>query len=151
MKKFTKNLLYFIFLWLFMGFFSLSANAQQDLFDTQTAVVTEKYMQFDFEEQFVVMVETDLVYNYYLLDFTKLTSDFQLVYFLDLLSKTDELGIPSHGISKKRSWIEVDKTYDEKYILKLINTLKQQTDDKDDSLNETDKANWIKNKYNLNK
>ncbi len=151
MKKFTKNLLYFIFLWLFMGFFSLSANAQQDLFDTQTAVVTEKYMNFDFGDKFAVKAETDFVYNYYLLDFTKLTSDFQLGYFLELISKTDEVGIPSHGINKKKSWIEADKMYDEKYILKLINTLKQQTDDKDNSLNETNKANWIKNKYNLNK
>lgn len=147
----TKILFNVIFLGVFLGGFCLSANAQQYSFESDSPAATAKYQNFDFGGQFVVQAETDPLYNYYLLDFTHLNSEFKVAYFLDLATNSGKIFLTRHGLTREKSWYKADKSIDENEILKLVNDLKRQTVQKDAALNEVEKTSWIKNKYQLNK
>lgn len=105
-----------------------------------------KYGNYDFKEDFAVLLESDKTSNYFFLDLSKLSSSFELNYFLYLAYQSrNEIQI-SHGLSADRAWFVVDKKSSKNEALQLIMSMKQRTIEKSKTLTENEKKDWVKSK-----
>lgn len=105
-----------------------------------------KHSNFDFKENFAVLLETDKTSNYFFLDLSKLVSSFEMKYFLYLAYQSGNRVQISHGLSNNRAWFIVDKKSPESSALRQILDIRKAASEKDKLLTEREKTDWVKSK-----
>jgi hypothetical protein len=127
---------------------NLTINAQQAGVQPEGNEFLAKYAKFDFKGNFAATVDKDEANTYFLVDFSKLPTRFERVYFMNLSFASDELVNIDSDISKSNVCFKASNKYSEKDILKIFDELKSKvvlissewTDDKESQwLNKNDK------------
>lgn len=138
----TKFRLAFFLLGL-LGSISASSHAQA-VFDPRSSETIMKFEDFDFAGKFAALVQKDEESNYFLVDVTKLPTQFELMYFLKLTREVGYMALTDHGLTKQKAWFQVNKKYQEAEILKMFSELKNKVEEKATLFSKTEKEQWIK-------
>jgi hypothetical protein len=150
-KKVGKELAVFVLLF-FFGFTAASFGQEKtnretvEVYQSLSPTEIAKYSNYDFKDNFAMLLESDKTRNYFFLDLSKMSTSFELKYFLYLAYQSGNGVQISHGLSQDRAWFIVDKKSSEREALKQILKLKQSALDKEKSLTESEKKDWIKSK-----
>ena len=83
-----------------------------------------RYKDLNFGDHFVLNVFSDDKNNYYAVDFSKLPSRFEKVYFMNLVFKKDKVVNIDSDISQQQVWFLASKMFTESSITDILNTLK---------------------------
>ncbi len=102
-------------------------NSEKPDFDSQTSEAIQKYKDFNFEDQFVVLVEIDQQNNFFLIDISEFKSQFEKNYFLKLVKDDNSLKLLDDGQNSSKAWLCTDRHSPEEEIMKLLVELKTKT------------------------
>jgi len=103
----------------------------------------EKYNSYNFKGNFAVFLESDLSNNYYFLDLSKFSSDFEFQYFHKLAIDAGYSIYYSHGLESDRAWFIAKKQKSKSNVIKSIFEFKEESQKKNNTFSETKKNNWI--------
>ncbi len=106
---------------------SITVKAQSDGIHPGDPGFREKYAGFDFKGQFAVVIERDAENTYYLLDFTKLPSRFERVYFMNLSFGNYKIVNLDPLVSEDMICFKSNLKYVEKEIVTVFDDLKTRT------------------------
>ena len=133
--------IFFIAMILFSG---IVTRAQQEAIDPHDSVFIKKYAGFNFKDKFAVPIGRYEVNNYFLLDFTKLKSRFEKVYFMNLCFTVNKLINIDPDIAKTRVCFMANKKYDENEIITQFDELIKQTSVINSTWSQDEKNKWLK-------
>lgn len=105
---------------------------------------TAKYADFDFKGKFAVLIDNDETNNYYLLDFTKLPTRFERVYFMNLSFRSVEIVNIDPDITGSRVCFMSNRKYSASETIKLFEELKRTVNIPATSWSDTRKTEWLK-------
>lgn len=105
------------------------------------------FNQQEFGERFSVLTYTDVNYDYYAVDLTKLGGKFERVYFMNLTYEDPRLVNLDADLSKEQTWFKSYYTNKEDVITCLLKDLREKTDKASISMTSDEKSAWM-NKYN---
>lgn len=103
----------------------------------------EKYNTYSFKNNFVVFLESDTTNNYYFLDLSKFSSDFEFQYFYKLSINAGYNIYYNHGLKPDKAWFVAKKQKSKDRVLNLIFEFKDESQKKNNTFSETKKNNWI--------
>jgi hypothetical protein len=108
-----------------------------------------KYDTVRFGDRFSVRVLSDTRHDYYLVDFTRLTSNFEKVYFMNLVFRSDKVVNIDGDLKQERIWFSAMNDRPETEINDYFFTLKRKCEQASAAWSESRKAEWMKmnNKY----
>ena len=95
-----------IILFSFILFAALTIRAQKEGINPGDPSFNKKYENFDFKGQFAVLVYKTGDYNYLLLDFSKFSTRFERIYFMNLSFTSDKLINIDSDIAKNEVWFK---------------------------------------------
>jgi hypothetical protein len=107
------------------------------------------YAGISFGDQFSLMVISDATNNYYIVDFSKLPTKFQKVYFMNLIFGEKKVVNIDSDLSQERIWFLSNRNTPEEEVTNLFLSLKQKTDEKSAGMSAAEQEAWLKsnNKY----
>ena len=86
-----------------------------------------RYGEVEFGDRFSLVAVSDAGNNYYLVDFTKLPSRFEKVYFLNLTYKSDRVVCIDSDLTQDRLWFSAPKERKESDVTDYFLDLKKKT------------------------
>ncbi|MDX9905372.1 MAG: hypothetical protein RBS55_02165 [Bacteroidales bacterium] len=108
------------------------------------------FNQDEFGDRFSVLSHSDGDYDYYAVDLTKFSDDFERVYFMSL-TFTDKriINVDSDILRKKQTWFKSYYTNKENDVTCLFNELKEKTTATGLKMSQEEKNVWMakSNKY----
>ena len=104
----------------------------------------QKYADFDFKGRFAVVIEQNSLDNYFLLDFSKLTSRFERVYFLNLGFTSYKIVNLDPVVTEDKICYMANAKYDINELVNLFEELKNKTAQNAATWTEDEKAKWLK-------
>jgi hypothetical protein len=129
---------------LFFLLFSLAGHSQVNQYiNPADPTFRGKYENLVFDNKFVLLATADLTNNYYIADFSKLSSQFEKVYFLTLIFTSDKIVNIDGDLTHERIWFLANRKYPEKEIMPDFDKYRDQTLKKNAMLSEGDKAKWL--------
>jgi hypothetical protein len=137
--------------WQFLAFIfilaGISAIAQQKtvfIYDPTNPAFADRYKNIEFNGKFSIHVATDDVNNYYLVDFTKLPTKFEKVYFINLVFQGGKAVNIESDIMKDKVWFLSDKKNEQKDVFLFFDELKAKTEKAVLEMTPEEKAAWLK-------
>jgi hypothetical protein len=103
-----------------------------------------KYKDLSFGDHFVLNVFSDDRNNYYAVDFSKLPSRFEKVFFMNLVFNKDKVVNIDSDISQQQVWFLGSKMFSEASITDILDTLKAETLKANTSFTAAEKDKWLK-------
>lgn len=100
------------------------------------------YDHINFGESFFVIAETDQNNDFYVVDLTKLSSEFARTWFIATAFNENKLVRIDAGNSSM-AWFKVDKSYPKADISQLLGSLKAQAASSDAAMTATEKNEWL--------
>jgi len=104
----------------------------------------QKYADFDFKGQFAGVIDRDGVNNYFLLDFSKLASRFERVYFMNLTFDSYQLVNIDPIVTEDRICFMANEKYDKNEQLSIFEELKNKTTKIAATWSGDEKVRWLK-------
>jgi hypothetical protein len=126
---------------IFVG--TLTVQAQSKGIDPGDASFIQKYENFDFKGQFAVLIEQYDPNNYFLIDFSKLSTRFERVYFMNLSFTNYKIVNVDPDISKNKICFMSNKLNSEKEVIAIFDELKKKTSIVADTWSEAEKSKWL--------
>ena len=133
----------FLFVVLLM---KIPAMAQYSGIQPDDPAFIARYAGFDFKGKFAAAIDKDEANNYFLLDFSKLPTRFERVYFMNLSFSSEQLVNIDPDIAKDRVCFMTSKKYSETEILQLFDEIRVKTNDTAGKWPEGQKSDWLKEK-----
>jgi hypothetical protein len=122
---------------------SLTLSAQQTGIQPADPAFIAKYANFDFKGNFAAAIDKDAANNYFLLDFSKLNSRFERVYFMNLSFSYDEIINIDPDIYKNRVCFMSHKNYSEADVLKIFDAIREKVLSAATSWSEDKQSQWL--------
>ena len=148
--KFEKKMYFscvFILSFYFLGYGQQTYNnlmfSKSEIYGSLDRAEIVKLKNYDFQENFAVLLRSDKASNYFFVDISKLSSPFAFKYFIFLTVRSGNRIQTGHGLSDNRAWFITDNKNLETETLKQILSFKQNALDKNNSLSEKEKEDWI--------
>ena len=123
---------------------NLSVGAQSFGIQPDDPAFIAKYENFDFRGKFAATILKDDVNNYFLLDFSKLVTRFDRVYFLNLSFSSMELINIDPVITKEKVCFMSSQKYNEVEVLNLFEDLKNKVAGVSIAWSDDQKSEWLK-------
>ena len=123
---------------------TLSASAQRDGIFPNDSSFIRKYANFDFKGKFAASIGTVEVNNYFILDFSNLSTRFERVYFMNLSFSESKIINVDPDVSKNTVCFMANKQYNVSEILDLFDRLRQSTSKIALSWSQDEKNQWLK-------
>jgi hypothetical protein len=139
-----------IFLTVLLLFGSLAALMAQEVYiNPQDPGFRAKYKDVDFAGRFSVVAVSDQDNNYYIVDFTKLPTRFDKIYFINLVFKGDKVVNIDPDLDQDRVWFLAVKTTKEQVVHDYLLNLKKKTEEAAAAMTTEEQSEWLKknNKY----
>ena len=133
---------YLLFALLFLG--TLTINAQNGGIQPDDPSFIKRYENFDFKGQFAVLIDKDTRNNYFLLDFSKFSSRFERVYFMNLSFTSSKIVNIDPHITRDRICFISSQIYNEADIVKIFDELRSKTNDISVTWSQDEKSKWLK-------
>ena len=121
-----------------------SGSVAQQFIRTDDPAFREKYAQFQFGERFAVMIQSDGINNYYLLNLEKLPSRFMKVYFMDRSFSEPKIVNVDADINKSYLCFTSRMSNPEKEIIETFDRLLRETEKASLEMTENDRSDWLK-------
>jgi len=102
-----------------------------------------KYKDISFGGHFIIDVLSDEKNNYYIVDFSKLPSRFEKVYFMNLVFKKDKIVNIDSDITQQQVWFLAASMFPASSIEEIVNSLKAETDKANASFTDEEKVKWL--------
>lgn len=102
------------------------------------------YADADFKGKFSLLIGSDAANNYFLLDFSRLPSRFERVYFMNLSFGENELINIDPDITKSRVCFMVNNKYSESEAIKIFEDIEKEVNHVSKSWTNEMKAEWLK-------
>lgn len=122
----------------------LTVSAQNFSIQPDDPAFISKYENFDFKGKFAATVFKDEANSYFLLDFSKLTSRFDRVYFLNLSFSATELINIDPSVTKDKVCFMSNEKYNEVDVLKVFDELNIRVAGISNSWPDNQKSEWLK-------
>ncbi len=122
----------------------LTVSAQNFSIQPDDPAFIAKYENFDFKGKFAATILKNDVHNYFLLDFSKLASRFDRVYFLNLSFSAREIINIDPVITKEKICFMSDQKYKEEEVLNIFDELKNKVAVVSASWSDNQKSTWLK-------
>jgi hypothetical protein len=103
-----------------------------------------KYKDIDFAGKFSVLAVSDEKNNYFIADFAKLPSQFEKVYFINLVFGTGKVVNIDSDLSSGKVWFLANKKYSASEIGVLLDQLKEKTGKANSTFTDEQKEDWLK-------
>jgi|WetSurMetagenome_2_1015567.scaffolds.fasta_scaffold18860_4 hypothetical protein len=103
-----------------------------------------KYKDISFGGHFIIDVLSDEKNTYYIVDFSKLPSRFEKVYFMNLIFKKDKIVNIDSDITRQQVWFLAAKMFSVSSVEEMVNSVKADTDKANASFTDKEKENWLK-------
>jgi hypothetical protein len=127
----------------FVLFASLTVFSQHGVVDPNDPAFITKYASFDFQGKFSSAIDKDAANNYFLVDFSRLPSRFERVYFMDLSFSANEIVNIDPVITKDRVCFSANKKYSEDEVLKIFGELEKNVKSASSAWSEDKKSAWL--------
>lgn len=144
-----------------IGFFGmiLIMNTQQAFAQDHSATVNQgtaiainpadpafraQYKDLAFGDHFVLKVISDEKNNYYIVDFSKLPTRFEKVYFMNLVFKKDKIVNIDSDISQSQVWFLASESCQVSTVEELMDSLRNETVKANASFSEDQREKWLK-------
>jgi hypothetical protein len=125
--------------------FPLAALLAQDVYiNPADPAFRAKYKDVDFAGRFSVLAVSDQDNNYYMVDFTKLPTKFEKVYFINLVFKGGKAVNIDSDLSQERVWFLAVKSTKEQSVHDYFLDLKKKTEDAAAAFTAEEQAGWLK-------
>jgi hypothetical protein len=124
-------------------FANLAVCAQQTGVEPNDPAFIAKYATFDFKGNFSSAIDKDAAKNYFLVDFSRLPSRFDRVYFMDLSFSANEIVNIDPVITKDRVCFSASKKYSEDEVVKIFGELEKKVKDASSAWSEDKKSAWL--------
>lgn len=127
---------------------SFTGNSQEIIYNNEPVL---EFSQDDFGDRFCVMAQGDSDASYYVIDQTKLPGEFGRIYFLNLIYQDNKVVNIDPDIHDDQMWYKASSSYTDEEIVCLMDELREKTIQKESSLNQDEKASWLKknSKFNI--
>jgi len=102
-----------------------------------------KYKDISFGGHFIIDVLSDEKNNYYIVDFSKLPSRFEKVYFMNLVFKKDKIVNIDSDITQQQVWFLAARMFSVTSVEEIVNSLKAETDKVNASFTDEEKVKWL--------
>ena len=122
---------------------NLTLSAQQSEINPAYPGFITKYANFDFKGSFAAAIDKDAANNYFLIDFSKLNSRFERVYFMNLSFSYDEIINIDPDINKNRVCFMSHKNYSVADVLKTFDAIKEKVLLTSSSWSEDKESQWL--------
>lgn len=134
---------------IFLSLFFTQKIFSQELIDTQNPGFRAKWEKFDFQGKISAAALEDETNNYYLVDYSSLTTLFEKIYFVNLSFKNETITNIDSDIKQRCVWYLSNKKYPVADVLKIFDDLKTKTAEASAKMTENEKEVWLKanNKY----
>ncbi|MEI6435721.1 MAG: hypothetical protein WCP32_12810 [Bacteroidota bacterium] len=125
----------------------------QDRIPPNDPAYLDRYAGYNFNSRFFALINSDDLSAYYLVDFSKLPSRFERVYFMNLSFSADEIVNVRVDADRNIVCFKALFKYKETEIKKVFDDLKQKTNDVNTSWTSDKKTEWLKenDKYKFTK
>lgn len=123
---------------------TLTINAQNGGIQPDDPSFIKRYENFDFKGQFAVLIDKDTRNNYFLLDFSKLSSRFERIYFMNLSFTSSKIVNIDPHVTRDRICFISNQIYHDADILKIFDELKSKTTDISATWSQDEKSKWLK-------
>ena len=123
---------------------NLGLHAQVEGIQPNEPSFISKYADMDFKGKFALPIEQNALNNYYLLDFSKLPSRFEKVYFMNLTFSSGELINIDPVITKSRICFMSNKLYPEAEVIAVFEKIKKAVGDTTAAWTDARKTEWLK-------
>ncbi len=133
---------FLLFSLIFLG--TLTISAQNGGIQPDDPSFIKRYENFDFKGQFAVLIDKDTRNNYFLLDFSKFSSRFERVYFMNLSFTSSKIVNIDPNIARDRICFISNQIYNEADIVKIFDELKSKTTDISATWSQDEKSKWLK-------
>ena len=104
---------------------------------------TLAFNQMEFGDRFCVLYSTDDVYDYYVIDLTKLESQFERIYFFNLTYEEQRIINLDGDIDKDQTWYKTYYLNKEEEITCLFNDLKEKAHKASSDMTEVERSAWL--------
>ena len=122
----------------------VTLSAQQPVVQPDDPAFIAKYANLDFRGRFALAVDKDASNNYFLLDFSKLSTRFEKVCYMNLSFTYHELVNIDPDITKTRVCFSASRNYAETEVIKLFDEIKEKVNSMAASWSEDRKSDWMK-------
>lgn len=133
--------IYFLVLVLIANF---TVSAQKTQILPADPAFIAKYANFDFLGNFASVIDKDSANNYFLLDFSKLPTRFERVYFMNLSFSSDELINIGPDITRDQVCFMSNNKYNETSVLIIFDEIKKKVALTSSSWSDEKKSEWLK-------
>ncbi|MFZ4520650.1 MAG: hypothetical protein ACOYNC_03035 [Bacteroidales bacterium] len=123
---------------------NLTLKAQVEGVQPNEPAFIAKYADIDFKGKFALSIEPNALTNYYLLDFSKLPSRFEKVYYMNLSFSSGELINIDPVITKSRVCFMSNKQYPEADVIAVFEKIKRIVADTSAVWSVARKTEWLK-------
>ncbi len=114
-----------------------------DSIDPANPAFRAKFEDLKFGDQFSLAALTDPDKTYYIVDFTKLNSHFEKVWFMNLVFAQDKVVNIDSNIGSDRVWFMASNRYTQKDVQDIFLALKKQTQEQSASMSPGEQAKWL--------
>ncbi len=125
-------------------FSSMALRAQADAINPGEPGFREKYSDFNFQGHFAAKIAKDATNNYFLLDFSKLPSRFERVYFMNLCFGYYKIINIDPVVTMDKVFFMANQTYETDELLKLFGDLKDKAVNTAAAWAGEEKTKWLK-------
>ena len=107
--------------------------------------------QIRFDGSLAKKVCSDSVRDYYLMDLTKFSCRFELLWFMNLVFQDDKLVNIDPNVDHDRMWFTAVRRYPEQEILEVFGSLFRRAQERTGQLSLQEQENWLKrnDKYHV--
>lgn len=129
-----------------LGFAQQNENATAKIYQSLSPTEIYKYNHFKFGSEVALLLEKDSKHLFFLLDMSKLATDFERAHFIDSVYKANYLLQINHGLSADKAWILFPVAQGEKKSMEAITALYENTKAKSKSMSIEEQHEWLKSK-----
>jgi hypothetical protein len=126
------------------GMIGFAAPAQDSGFNPSDPLFAKRYADFDFQGKFSALVISDEVNNYYLVDFSLLSTRFEKIYFMNLAFKNGKVVNIDPNVGRKQVWFQSNKKFTALEVQEVFDRLRAKTTEASLDLTDQQKADWLK-------
>ncbi len=130
---------------IFLLLFTIIGKGQSDMGISMSSPLDPMFTfdQTQFDDRFAVHVFSDEVYDYYVIDYTKMPQRFERIYFLNLIYKDDQVVHIDPDINKTQSWFKSHERYPQTEIICKLEDFLDETLEASRLWPEADKQAWL--------
>jgi hypothetical protein len=102
-----------------------------------------RYGSLEFGDKFSLLALSDQDNNYYIVDFTKLPTRFEKIFFLNLVFRSDKVVCIDSDLAQNRIWFSANRQVQETKIRDTFLELKKKSTDAASLFTEEEKTQWM--------